>query len=406
MKCKDRIEEHLRDRYRTLFNVEFDILIYDVTSSYFEGLADRNDLAARGYSRDHRPDCKQVCIGLVVTKEGLPLAFEVFEGNTHDTETLHRIVEQMECTYGKAAGLWVLDRGIVSEENLQWLRSRDALYLVGTPRAMLKQYQTALREKDWTQVYEDIEVKAVPGPQGTETFLLCRSQSRRLKEQAMHRRFIERIEAGLAALQMAIDEGRLKDPQKIERKIGTLLGRNTRAAKAFDVRVERRGEDVPELSWTKRAEWIEWAELSEGAYLLRTNLPKTEPQELWKTYMQLTQVENAFRIAKSDLEVRPIFHHTADRTRAHVLVCFLAYVLWKTLEKLCEACGLGSSVRTVLTEIKGLVTADVVLPTEDGPEMRLRCVAEPEARLKQLLDHLGLKLPKRLSLPTSIRRAM
>ena len=232
---KPEMERHLRDRYRSLFDSRFDLLIYDLTSSYFEGLEEKNDLAARGYSRDHRPDCKQVVIALVVTQDGLPLAFEVFEGNRHDAKTLPEMVTAMEAKHGEMSRVWVFDRGVVSEENLEWLRARQATYLVGTPRSMvflahrqagqpalrlaglpayapktlLKRHEAALREQGWNQVYEDIEVKAVPGPEGKETFLLCRararlprrrSQARRQKEAAMHRRFVERIEAGLGAI--------------------------------------------------------------------------------------------------------------------------------------------------------------------------------------------------------------
>lgn len=400
---KQEMERHLRERYRSLFDSRFDLLIYDLTSSYFEGLEEKNDLAARGYSRDHRPDCKQVVIALVVTRDGLPLAFEVFEGNRHDAKTLQEMVTAMEARHGAMSRVWVFDRGVVSEENLEWLRARQATYLVGTPRSMLKRHEAALREQGWNQVYEDIEVKAVSGPEQEETFLLCRSQARREKEAAIHRRFVERIEAGLAAIQKAVSEGRLSDPVKIGRRVGALLRENRRASRAFEVKVEREAQDGYQVSWTKRANWQTWAELSEGAYLLRTNLKGWSPEELWKNYMRLAQVEKAFHIAKDDLGIRPIYHQTADRTRAHILVCFLAFVLWKTLEKLCEASGLGSSARTVLAEMKRLMTVDVILPTKDGRELRLRCVSEPDERLKTLLHHLGLQVPKRLGLPPTLK---
>jgi len=403
---KEEMERHLKERYRSLFDSRFDLLIYDLTSSYFEGLEEKNELAARGYSRDHRPDCKQVVIALVVTKDGLPLAFEVFEGNKHDAKTLQEMVTAMEAQYGAMSRVWVFDRGVVSEENLEWLRARQATYLVGTPRSMLKRHEAALREQGWNQVYEDIEVKAVPGPEGKETFLLCRSQARREKEAAMHRRFVERIEAGLGAIQKAVSEGRLSDPVKIGRRVGALLKENRRASRAFEVKVEREAPDGYRVSWTKRADWQTWADLSEGAYLLRTNLKGWSPEDLWKNYMRLAQVEKAFHIAKADLAIRPIYHQTADRTRAHILVCFLAFVLWKTLEKLCEASGLGSSARTVLAEMKRLTTVDVILPTKDGRELRLRCVSEPDGRLKTLLHHLGLQVPKRLVLPSSLQGQM
>jgi len=403
---KDQIEGHLRDRYRSLFDSGFELLIYDLTSSYFEGVEEKNDLAARGYSRDHRPDCKQVVIALVVTRDGLPLAFEVFEGNTHDARTLEPMVKTMEAKHGQMNRVWVFDRGVVSQENLDWLRARQATYLVGTPRSMLKRHEAALREQGWTQVYEDIEVKAVPGPEGEETFLLCRSQARREKEAAMHRRFQGRIEAGLVAIQKAVSEGRLTDPVKIGRRVGALLKENSRASRGFEVKVEREGQDGYRVSWTKRADWQAWAQLSEGAYLLRTNVKGWTPEELWKNYMRLAQVEKAFHIAKDDLGIRPIYHQTAPRTQAHILVCFLAYVLWKTLEKFCEASGLGSSARTVLAEMKRLTTVDVILPTKEGRELRLRCVSEPEERLKTLLHHLGLQVPKRLALAPSLKAQM
>jgi transposase len=396
---KDALERHLKERWTSLFDTRYDILLYDVTSSYFEGLADGNDLAARGHSRDHRGDCKQVCVGLVVTTDGLPVGLEVFAGNTNDTKTLRQIVEMMEEKYGLAGRIWVMDRGIVSAENLAWLRERKGQYLVGTPRTMLRQHEAALREEGWTKVYEDLEVKTVAGPDGAETFILCRSQSRREKEKAMHERFVKKIEEGLEKIQKAVDSGRLRDGVKLGERIGALKKANSRAARAFDVKIETLPAGGHRVSWTKHADWQDWATLSEGAYLLRTNLPDWNPEDLWKAYMQLSQVEKAFHIAKDDLSIRPIYHKTADRTRGHILVCFLAYALWKTLEKLCEASRLGSSARTVYEEIQRLVTVDVTLPSADGRDLRLRCVAEPDARLKELLHHLGLTVPKRLTIP-------
>jgi transposase len=235
---KEALERHLKNRWRSLFDASYDILLYDVTSSYFEGLADGNALAARGYSRDHRGDCKQVCVGLVVTRDGLPVGLEIFAGNTNDTKTLRQIVEAMEGKYGLAGRIWVLDRGIVSDENLAWLRSRGGEYLVGTPRTMLRRHEAALREEGWTQVYEDLEVKTVSGPDGAETFILCRSRTRREKEKAMHAQFVQRIEEGLGKIQAAVEEGRLSDPVKLGERIGALKKANSRAAKAFEVQVE------------------------------------------------------------------------------------------------------------------------------------------------------------------------
>lgn len=399
---KEALERHLKQRWKGLFDAEYDILLYDVTSSYFEGLADGNDLAARGYSRDHRGDCKQVCVGLVVTRDGLPVGLEIFAGNTNDAKTLRQIVETMEEKYGLAGRIWVLDRGIVSEENLAWLRSRGGRYLVGTPRTMLRRHESALHEEGWTHVYEDLEVKTVSGPDAAETFILCRSRTRREKEKAMHARFVARMEEGLEKIQAAVEAGRLSDPVKLGERIGALRKANSRAAKAFEVQVETLPGGRRRVRWTKRPDWVDWAALSEGAYLLRTNVADWAADELWKTYMQLAQVEKAFHIAKDDLGIRPIFHKTAERTCGHILVCFLAYALWKTLEKLCEASGLGRSARTVYEEIQRLVTVDVTMLSADGRELHLRCVAEPDARLKELLYHLGLTVPKRLTLPRSM----
>jgi transposase len=308
-----------------------------------------------------------------------------------------------------------MDRGVVSEDNLTWLRERKGQYLVGTPRTMLRRYEAALREEGWKQVYEDLEVKTVAGPEGAETFILCRSQSRREKEKAMHARFVRKIEEGLENIQKAVASGRLRDPVKLGERIGALKKANSRAAKAFDVKIETLPAGRRRVTWTKQPDWEDWATLSEGAYLLRTNLADWKPEELWKAYMQLTQVEKVFHIAKDDLGIRPIYHKTADRTRGHILVCFLAYALWKTLEKLCEASGLGSSARTVYEEIQRLVSVDVTMPacrdadacgagrpSADAPELRIRCVAEPDARLKELLHHLGLTVPKRLTIPRSV----
>jgi transposase len=399
---KEALEAHLRKRWKSLFDTTYDILLYDVTSSYFEGECAGNAVAARGYSRDHRGDCKQVGVGLVVTHDGLPVGLEVFSGDTNDAKTLRRIVEAMEGKYGPAGRVWILDRGIASEDNLAWLRARGARYLVGTPRARLRRFEAQLREQRWTQVYEDLEVKTAAGPDDKETFVQCRSQSRREKEKAIHARFVARIEEGLEKIRKAVETGRLKDPVKLGRRIGALMKVNSRAAKAFEVNVETLPDGRRRGVWTKRTEWEDWATLSEGAYLLRTNLDDWRAEDLWKTYIQLTQVEKAFHIAKDDLAIRPIFHRTAGRTCGHVLVCFLAYALWKTLEKLCEASGLGSSARTVYDELRRLVAVDVVLPSADGRELRIRCVAEPDDRLKELLDHLGLEVPKRLKIPRSL----
>jgi transposase len=404
LKHKDDIEKHLKERYTTLFDAQYDLLLYDVTSTYFEGEAKRNPQAKRGHSRDHRPDCKQVCIGLVVTQEGLPVAYEVFEGNRHDSNTLQEIIEILEFKHGKARRIWVLDRGMVSDENLQFLRDRDGQYIVGTPKATLRSYEKALLEQDWTQVEEGIEVKLRRGPEGSETFILCRSAARREKEKAMHDRFEKRIEEGLQSLERRLDKAKKKpNRSQVERQIGRLLGRYSRAAGLFDVRVgdvEREGvSGFLQVTWNKKKAWRKWAQLSEGCYLLRTNLVDWTAKDLWKTYIQLTQAEAAFRTQKSELNLRPIWHHKEDRVQAHILFSFLAYAMWKMLELWMSRCGLGNGPRPLIEEVERIKTNDIVLPTSNGREVRIRCVTQTDESQRTLLGRLGLKIPTRLGEP-------
>jgi transposase len=402
--CKEACEKHLRKRLGDLFDLEYDLLLYDVTSTYFEGACAANPLAKRGYSRDGRPQCLQVCIGLVVTPEGIPLGYEVFPGNRHDAKTVEEIVLAMEKKYGRARRIWVMDRGMVSEDNLAFLRSREGQYIVGTPKAMLRRFEEHLLDKNWQEVQEGVEVKLLPGPDGTETFVLARSADRRKKEEAMHRRFSERFEAALLRMQAQAESGRLKDPAVANRRLGRLAQQYWRAAGAFDVSIKRRrgrGKTRLKVSWKRDARWSDWAALSEGCYLLRTNVTETDPATLWKRYIQLTEAEWAFRISKDELEIRPIWHHTEQRVLAHILVCFLAYVLWKTLAGWMQRAGLGDAPRTLLEELAKIKSGDVVLPTvnkngEPNKTIRLRCVTEPDPGQKVLLHRLGIQLPRRL----------
>ena len=402
--CKEALEKHLRQRLGNLFDLEYDLLLYDVTSTYFEGVCAGNPLAKRGYSRDGRPQCVQVCIGLVVTPDGIPLGYEVFPGNRNDAKTVADIVLAMEKKYGQARRVWVMDRGMVSEDNLEFLRSRGGQYIVGTPKAMLRRFEEHLLTHGWHEIQAGVEVKLVPGPDGVETFVLARSADRRKKEEAMHRRFVERFEAALVRMQAQTESGRLKDPAVANRRLGRLAQQNWRASGAFTVTIQRRrgrGKARLRVSWERDTSWSEWAALSEGCYLLRTNLTETDPATLWKRYIQLTEAEWAFRISKDELEIRPIWHHTEQRVLAHILVCFLAYVLWKTLAGWMHRAGLGHAPRTLLEELAKIKSGDVLLPTvsKDGQPnktIRLRCVTEPDAGQKVLLHRLGIELPRRL----------
>jgi transposase len=399
---KEAIEKHLASRFGELFEVKYDILLYDITSTYFEGEAKKNPQAKRGYSRDKRFDCKQVCIGLVVTEDGLPLAYEVFDGNRVDVTTIEEIVEAMEKKYGEANRVWVLDRGMVSEDNLEFIRERGGSYLVGTPRNMLRKFERELTESGWTEVYEDLEVKLCPSPEGDETFVLCRSASRVEKEKAMHERFSKRIEAALEKIEKRLKKAKKRPNRaRTERQIGRLLGRNSRAAGKYEIVLE----DDPDreghlkLQWSIREKWSDWASLSEGTYLLRTNMNEKSPEKLWKTYIQLTDAEAAFRTIKFDLAIRPIYHQTEKRVQAHILVAFLAYAMWKTLQKWMEQSGLGRGVRTVLEEFARIKCCEVVLPTSSGKEISLRCISKPDGHQRTLLARLKIDIPLRLGSP-------
>lgn len=317
---KDALCKHLQDRYGELFGETFDFLFYDITSTYFEGMALGNSQAKRGYSRDSRPDCPQVCIGLVTSKEGLPLAFEVFDGNRADVTTTEEMVEVMEGKYGKANRIWVMDRGMVSEENSEFMQERNARYLIGTPKSMLRKFEQELLAKGWEEIRPGVEVKLCASPDGKdEVFVLCRSANRKEKESAILNRFMVRLETGLAKLREQAESGKLRDRQKAERRIGRLLERNSRAASMVEVSVTEKGagkEMRLAINITKNEARYEWALQSGGNYILRTNWKEADPKTIWTRYIQLTEVEDAFRTEKHDFGMRPIYHQKKDRTHA------------------------------------------------------------------------------------------
>jgi transposase len=399
---KDKLCQHLHERYQSWFGIEFEFLLYDVTSTYFEGQALANKKAARGYSRDQRPDCKQVNIGLVVTPEGLPVGYEVFCGNTADVTTVEDMVELMETKYGKPKRIWVLDRGMVSEENIDFLRQRQARYIVGTPKSQLKRLEIQLLEdQGWTEVQAGVEVKLVAHPDGdgTEQYVLCRSSARRHKEMAMIELARQRLRAQLDKTHASLQRRPAKDAGKIERRLGRWLGRFPAAERLIDVTVLRDSQQrACGLKITERAERTQWAALAHGAYLLRTNCLEKDPAQLWRWYMQLTQAEDAFRISKSDLNLRPVFHRKTERVEAHILVCFLSLALWRTLEQWMRGKHLGDCARQLVKEVATVRSMDVVLPVREASsnetrQVRLRVVARPDRPVAELLVRLGLDLP-------------
>jgi transposase len=412
---KTKLERHLKDRYGELFGAEFDVLLYDLTSTYVEGAAEKNPMMRRGYSRDHRPDCEQMVIALIVNSEGFPLSYETFDGNRADVSTMETILRMVERKYGKARRIWVMDRGIVSEGNLAAIRKRGGHYLVGTPRSQMKQFEAELLKDDWTQVRPEVEVKTVAVPQGEETYILCRTAGRKEKEKAIRNRFSSSMEKALKGLQKAIVLGRLKDRNKMERRLGKIQARHPSVNDLYEVSLRDTAEGV-RLFWQMKEDRKSWRKSREGAYLLRTNLQAGTAEELWSKYMQLTEAEASFRALKSELSIRPLFHQLEPRVKAHVMVAFLGYALWVTLKHLLQrraaivpkpsASGVENaqpfSPMRALSLLSMLQSADIILPTTDGREIRLRRITEPTSEQKSLLQQLQLSLPDRLENHASV----
>jgi transposase len=402
---KAALERHLKGMWEGLFKIEYDLLLYDITSTYFEGEMKRNPEARRGHSRDHRPDCKQLCIGLIVTREGMPLGYEVFPGNTGDSTTVRRMVKTIEDRYGKANRVWVMDRGMVSEETLEWMREGKRFYVVGTPKSELKKHRTVLEEKEgWKNLGNGVRVRytTIEATDNADIYLICQSEDRQKKENSMRRLFERRIESSLQKLQKRLE--RSKKPialSQVERQVGRLLERNQRSGRLFKIRFDNT-DNYPSgirLYWEKDLQEETWRQISEGCYVLRSNKRDWKEEDVWMTYIQLTDVEAAFRIQKSDLGIRPVWHHKPCRARAHILVCFLAYILWKMMEQWQKRAGLGNSPRTILEELKHIQSGDVILPTLQGEQIRIRCIARPEKPQRIILQRLGIDLPRRMRIP-------
>ena len=408
---KTRLEQHLKQRYGELFGAEFDVLLYDLTSTYVEGAAEKNPMMRRGYSRDHRPDCEQMVIALIVNREGFPFSYETFDGNRADVSTMETILRMVERKYGKARRIWVMDRGLVSEENLEAIRRRGGQYLVGTPRSQMKRFEAELLQDDWRQTRPGVEVKQVAIRQREETYILCRTAGRQEKEKAIRKRVSTRMEEALQRLQKTIATGRLKDRHKMERRLGKIQARHSQVNHLFEVTLRDTPEGV-RLLWEMKKERKAWRELREGAYMLRTNLQADSAEQLWLKYMQLTEAEASFRALKSELSIRPLFHQKEPRVKAHVMVAFLGYALWVTLKHLLKrwptiipqasASGMESAQPLAPTKALALLStlqsADIVLPTTDGRELRLRRITEPTTEQNYLLHQLGISLPERLNL--------
>jgi hypothetical protein len=396
-RCLDRIGEHktalfehLRQRWQDLFQARFDVLLYDLTSTYLEGEGEEIPKAKHGYSRDHRGDCRQVVIALVVTPEGLPLAYEVMEGNTSDRTTLRGFLAKVEAQYGRARRVWVMDRGIPTEEVLDEMRTaeREIFYLVGTPRGKIQQYEKQWLPLPWQKVRESVEVKLLA--EDGELYVLAKSAGRRAKERAIRRR-------KLVGLLKTLRQLRRSAPARDQLllRIGAAKKQAGRAFGFVPLRLPKEGEEVTPQTFTFRLdqEKLRKAELRDGHYLLRSNLRGENPQVLWELYVQLTQIEAAFRTLKSELGLRPIYHQVEKRVEAHIFVAFQAYALSVTLQQRLTALAPGLTPRAVLEKLATLQMLDVCLPTADGRWLIMPRYTQPEPEQALLLHQLHLALP-------------
>jgi transposase len=397
-RCLDRVLEHkqelfvhLQQRWKDLFDAEFDLLLYDLTSTYMEGEAEQNPKARYGYSRDKRPDCKQVVIALIVTPAGLPLAYEVMAGNTSEKTTLRAFLDSIERQYGKARRVWLMDRGIPTEALLQEIRTsrQETFYLVGTSRAKVKQYEKQWLELPWHKVRESVEVKLFA--QDGELYVLAKSEGRQAKENAMRRKKLARLLRKLRAMRRSCPKR-----DQLLMRVGAAKTDVGRAFGFVKINLPSAGQEVTRETFTFRLDKnkLKEAELRDGHYLLRTNLVAEDPAVLWDRYVQLTQIEAAFKCLKSDLGIRPIHHQLEHRVDAHILVAFLAYCLTVTLRHRLGMHAPGLTPRAVLETLAGIQMLDVSFPTTDGRRLVMPRYTEPNPEQALLLHHLNLVLPQ------------
>jgi transposase len=411
---QEGIENDLKEHLGRLFDLDYELLLYDLTSTYFEGLAEANDLAARGYSRDHRSDCVQIVLALVVSREGFPLAHVALPGNTHDGDTVRTLVHEIERRFGKSRRVWVMDRGMISKRNVAFLSRSQRRYLIGLRRSALARFRKQLTGKNWQRLADHAEVEVQAVRRGRLTYVLARSLPRRRKERAIRRRQLLHLHQGLRKLQRRIVTGRLKKRDKMLEALGRLTGKYPKARSLL--RLPTLPAQPTTLTWTWKVAQIKTVLARDGAYVLRTNQAGWSAADLWETYIQLTVVEKAFRVLKSELLLRPVWHHYSGRTQAHVFVCVLAYALWKTLDHLLKRAGLQTQVRKVdpdqlqgspsdrpmtpevaLRELRQIQIGDIQLETTEGQKLVLRRVARPNAEQSRILRALKLELPERLS---------
>ena len=397
-RCLDRVLAHKQDlfvhlqrRWQDLFAAEFDLLLYDLTSTYVEGAAEQNPKAKYGYSRDGRPDCKQVVIALVMTPTGLPLAYEVMDGNTSDKSTLRGFLDKIESMYGQARRVWLMDRGIPTEAVLAQMRTSrpETFYLVGTSRSKVKQYEKKWLELPWQKVRDSVQVKLFA--QDGELYVLAKSEGRQAKEMAIRRKKLARLLRKLRAMRRSCPKR-----DQLLMRVGAAKTDVGRAFGFVKINLPGVGQAVTRETFTFQLDKtkLKEAELRDGHYLLRTNLVAEDPAVLWDRYMQLTQIEAAFKCLKSDLGIRPIYHQLEHRVEAHILVAFLAYCLTVTLKHRLQEHAPGLTPRAVLEKLAAIQMLDVSFPTTDGRWLVMPRYTEPDQEQALLLHHLKLVLPQ------------
>ena len=393
---KEALFSHLHDRWRDLFNTTHEVLLYDLTSTYFESDPPfpEGDKRRHGYSRDHRSDCVQIVIALVITPEGFPLAYEVLPGNTIDNQTLRAFLGRIERQYGKARRIWLMDRGIPTEEVLDEMNRSDppTAYLVGTPKGRLTKLEADLSTRPWQQAREGVEVKLLK--QDQETYVLARSRDRVAKERAMRRRRLRRLLNRLKELSTPSLRPRTRD--NLLKAIGAAEKEAGKDGRHVLVTVDEKpdGTGAFAVRYQLDRQRLRRSRRQEGSYLLRTNLVGKDPAELWNQYMRLVEVEEAFRNLKGDLGIRPIWHRDAQRIEAHVFVSFLAYCLQVSLKVRLERMAPGLTPRSVLEKLGQMQMVDVHVPTSDGRELVMSRYTEPSAEQRLLMDRLRLALPE------------
>jgi hypothetical protein len=395
-RCLDRILGHkeelciyLKSRWEDMFGIEFDVLLYDLTSTYFEGLCDQNPKAKFGYSRDKRSDCRQVVIALIVTPEGFPMGYDVLPGNTLDKTTLRMFLEKVESMYGKARRVWIMDRGIPTEDVLSQMRDENINYLVGTPRAMLAKLEDKLVDLDWKQANENVAVKLLA--EDNELYVLAKSKDRRAKERAMRKYRLRKYLAGLAKLRKSC-----RNRDKLLERLGALKQQAGRSSGCVDIILPAQGGKVTPNNFNYHLNRDTYRKMlfRDGMYLLRTNLTEADPNVIWQRYILLTQVEAAFKSLKSDLAVRPMRHQLEHRVEAHIFVAVMGYCLMVTLRHKLRGCADGLTAQDVLDKLGSIMMIDVRIPTTDGRILEMRRYSQPEVEQKIILDKLKMDLPK------------